>query len=227
MKKYSLILSGILLFTVSATAQELTNAEIRKNKIRKITIYYGEKGKPGTNVSVFYYDANGYDTAQYNDGNRYQYKKNVYDAGRRLMSVSVYSAEGKLAEKSVYSYNADGSSSEENTDMMFGLKNIARCDKKGVPLDRTLPDGSVHKYVFNAKGQMTRFYSIPKNGGVKFSREYTYNAAGKLTAAKNTGDFPFTDSYEYNDNGFLIKVTISTKNESGGNDLNYRYYEYE
>lgn len=227
MKKYSFILTGFLLFTVSATAQELTNAEIRKNKIAKITIYYGEKGKPGTTVSVFYYDANGYDTAQYNDGNRYQHKNNVYDAGGRLTTVSVYSADGKLAEKSIYTYNADGSFSEENTDMVYGLKNIYRCDKKGVPLDRTIPDGSVHKYVFNAKGQITRFYSIPKNGGVKFSREYTYNAAGKLSAAKNTGDFPFTDSYEYNAKGFLIKVTITTKNEDGGKILNYRYYEYE
>jgi len=227
MKKSSLFLIAFSLFSIFLSAQELTNAEIRKNKIRKITIYYGEKGKPGTNVSIFYYDANGYDTAQYNDGNRFQYKKNVYDANQRLTSVSVYSAEGQLSEKSVYTYNADGSFSEENTDMSFGLKNIALCDKKGVPISRTLPDGSVHKYVFNANGQLIKLYSIPKNGGVKFSREYTYNAAGKVSASKNTGDFPFTSSYEYDGKGFLIRVNTTTKNESGGNDINHRYYEYE
>jgi len=227
MKKSGLFFIAFLLFAISLSAQELTNAEIRKNRIRKITIYYGEKGKPGTNVSVFYYDANGYDTVQYNDGNRYQYKKNVYDAAQRLLSVSVYSAEGQLAEKSVYTYNPDGSFSEENTDMAFGLKNIAKCDKNGVPVSRTLPDGSIHKYEFNAKGQLVKLYSIPNNGGVKFSRAYTYNAAGKLTASKNTGDFPFTSSYEYDAKGFLIKVSTTTKNESGGNDIGYRYYEYE
>ena len=131
-----------------------------------------------------------------------------------LKSITAFSNKGEQTDKTILTYKPDGSFVAVNTDAQFGLKNTDVFDKKGSRLSHTVPDGSVHKYVYDAKGRLTKIFSIPRNGGVKFTRSYTYNTTGKVTAVKNTGDFAYSSTYEYDAKGLLKKITAISINES-------------
>ncbi len=226
MQKLFLFLCGSLLISNSIIAQGPNTAEIKKLKIKKMIVYYGEKGKEGTSVASTYYDTYGYDTASYNAGKRVSYNVIEYDAMQRPKTITAFSDKSEQKDKTVFTYNPDGSYMSVNIDARFGLKKTDVFDNKGLNITHTVPDGSVHKYVYNAKGQLLKVYSVPKNEGVKFTREYTYNAAGKLISSINKGDFPFSSTYEYDAKGLLKRVKSTTVNESNEKEISLKNYEY-
>ena len=226
MQKLFLFLCGSILLSNTVISQGPGAAEIKKLKIKKMIVYYGEKGKEGTSIASAYFDANGNDTADYTSGKRISYKVIEYDAMQRPKTIMAFSDKNEQKDKTIFTYKTDGSFVAINTDTQFGLKNTDIFDKKGLQLTHTVPDGSVHKYVYNAKGQLSKVFSVPRNDGVKFTREYTYNAAGKLISSINKGDFPFSSTYEYDTKGLLKKVKSTSVNESSKKEISVQNYEY-
>jgi YD repeat-containing protein len=85
------------------------------------------------------------------------------------------------------------------------MKNTYTYDQMGRQTSFTIPDGSVIKYTYNAKGQLTAARAVSKENGLKMNSTYTYNAKGKLVRLKTTGDYPSDIQYEYGADGLLKK----------------------
>ncbi|MGB4845547.1 MAG: hypothetical protein WBP16_13850 [Ferruginibacter sp.] len=180
----------------AALAQEPVAAEIVKLKIKKIT-RQNQENNTVTGRTVWFYNEKGDDTAMYAYGKRIYYKLITYDAKQRMQTIEKFSDDGKKTETIKYSYKPDGSYTIENTDTQYGMKNTDIFDTKGLQLSRTIPDGSVYHYIYNNKKQLIKMYSEPKNGGLEFTNEYTYNSAGKLISKINKGEYASTSVYEY------------------------------
>jgi YD repeat-containing protein len=213
MLQKTFLLVCLFLFTAGiASAQQPTANEIRKLKIKKIS--WAEEG--GSSKTEIYYDANGNDTAQYAYGIKSYYKTIEYDAKQCINSIKQFSAEGEETENTIYTYKPDGSFTTVNKDKKYGLVNKETYNKKGQIVSHTVPDGSIRHYEYNTKEQLVKLYSEPKNDGVKFTNTYTYNKAGKLVSQQNTGEYPATYKYEYDNKGLLKKLTVKTGNEEEG-----------
>ena len=227
MQKIFLFICCIFLMTKAVIAQGPDVAEIKKLKIKKITVYYGEKRKEGTTVTSLYFDVNGHDTVSYAGKKRVSYNTIEYDKKQQPLTINSFSNDGVQNSKTIFTYKPDGSYTVVNTDLLLGLKTTDVYDKKGLQLTHTVPDGTVYRYVYNTKKQLTKYYSIPRKGGVKFTKEYTYNAIGQITGSVNKGDYPFTSVYEYDSKGLLKKIISTSVNESGQKVSAVQYYEYD
>ena len=227
MKKKFLVSLILLSAGLGLYAQLPAAPEIKEKKIKKITKKSKYENSDVVSVTEWYYNANGDDTATYDDGIRRSYKIILYDAKQRIHSIKQYSAGGNETDETIYTYKPDGSFKTVNTDKQFGLKNTSEYDTKGSQKNRTIPDGSIYQFVYNTKGQLIKQYSIPKNRGIKFSKAYTYNAAGKLTASENTGDYPFSSRYEYDAGGLLKKVANTSVGDDNKKEVSIEYYEYK
>jgi YD repeat-containing protein len=204
-------LLAMMLFS-SVSAQEPTAAEIKKYKIKKIT--QSEQSSDGLSSNItWYYDQHGNDTARYNDAVRNTYKVIVYDSKQRIQTITHYSDKAAITETTIYTYKPDGSFTSRNTDTQFGLVNIENYNAKGLLTSLTIPDGSVHHFVYNNRGQLIKSYSVPRNGGTKFTRTYVYNAKGQMITERSVSNYPSTSTYEYGEKGLLTKTTIVSGGE--------------
>ncbi len=224
MKKQFLITFIITLLSSSLLAQMPTEKEIKAKKIKKITIFGKEKGAESNTKTEYYYDAEGNDTARYDEGQRSSYKIIEYNTKRKPVKITDYAPDGKETGVTTYTYKADGSSAATFTDTHFGMKNTYQYDKNGKILQFSIPDGSVVKYIYNSKGLLTKQYSIPSNGGVKYTTIYTYNAKNKMVLSKRTGDYASTGKYEYDKStGLLIKTESISPEYSSTSTYEYSY----
>lgn len=212
---------------ISLEAQELTPAEIKKLKIKKISTITKNKYSDVSTHTEWLYDANGNDTAKYVGGKRVSYKIIIYNSQQQVTSITEYSgSDGKETQKTIFTYKSDGSFSSVNTDVQFGMKVTEVYDTKGRMLNLTIPDGSVIKCVYNTKGQVIKSFSIPKNGGVKFTNNYTYNNKGKLISLVNKGEYSSANTYQYDVKNLLQKKTTTFINESGEKEVTTETYTY-
>ncbi|MEP6674965.1 MAG: hypothetical protein ABJA78_07410 [Ferruginibacter sp.] len=193
-----------LLFSMACIAQEVTAAEIKKLHIKKITVTTRNKESVTRRIETWY-DANGYDTAVYNGKNRVTYKKITYNKKNKQEKVEQYDNESKLIGTTVFSYKLDGTYTAVFTDAVAGMKNTYSYDQMGRQISFAIPDGSVIKYTYNAKGQLISAHSVSSENGLKMNSTYTYNAKGKLVSLKTTGDYPIDVEYEYGPDGLLKK----------------------
>jgi len=218
-----ILISGICCTSI---AQVPEAAEIKNNKIKKITATYKYSGEPDIIVATYYYNENGDDTAYYDNGNRTYY--NVIDYNRKLqpLTISKFFPDGKAMDKTVFTYKPDGSFTSVNTDTQFGMKVTENYDKKGRLMSHSIPDGTVIKYVYNAKGQLTSSYSIPARGEKKATTSYTYNPKGKMISSATKGAFNSKITYEYDTKGLLKKSTSSSVSESGEKHVSTVEYDY-
>jgi len=218
-----------MLFTSIAgecLAQTPDAAEIKNNKIKSITAVYRYPGEGDSIVGTYYYNENGHDTAYYENGNRKFYKVVGYNRKLQPLTISKFFPSGSEMDKTTFLYNVDGSSTSVNTDAQFGMKVTEKYDEKGRLTSHTIPDGTVIKYVYNAKGQLASSYSIPAKGEKKASTTYTYNAKGKMTSSTTKGAFNSKSNYEYDAKGLLKKTTSSSTSESGEKHMSTVEYNY-
>ena len=225
MRQKTLFLLCLPLFTAGIVSAQLPTAdEIKNLKIKKIS--WAEQPSGDNSRTESYYDANGNDTAQYAYGRKSYYKTIEYDSKQRISSVKQFSAEGEETENTIYTYKPDGSFITINKDKKYGLVNKEEYNKKGQKVSHTVPDGSIRLYEYNTKDQLVKLYSEPKNGGIKFTNTYNYNKAGKLVSQENTGEYPATYKYVYDDKGLLKKAIITTGNVAEGVVSTVYLYEY-
>ncbi|MEO6253648.1 MAG: hypothetical protein ABIO79_10095 [Ferruginibacter sp.] len=227
MQKLFILICGSIFLSNTIIAQELTGAGIKKLKIKKIIVETVEEDDHETKKSKteYFYDANGNDTALYFEGIRNWYKRIEYDARQRPASITRFSNDGTQTNKTVFTYSPDGSFIAVENDIQYGFSTTDVFDKKGSQLTHSIPDGSIHKYMYNSKGQLTKIFAVTKKDAVKFSREYRYNSAGKVIATKNKGEYFFNTTYEYDKKGLLKKATIRYADDPKGEVIK-KNYEY-
>jgi len=219
---------ALVLFTnicCECAAQAPEAAEIKNNKVKKITSHY--KGQDGaeTFVATYYYNENGDDTAYYEGDARKYYKTVGYNRKLQPLTIEKFFPSGTAMDKTTFTYKPDGSAISVNTDTQFGMKVTETYDKKGHRLSLSIPDGTVIKYVYNAKGQLTSSYSIPIKGEKKSTTTYTYDGKGKMVNSVNTPGNAKT-SYQYDKNGLLKKRIVTSTDESGEKKTTMVEYEY-
>jgi|GEM_PF-1614649 len=221
---------ALLLFSCiadTAFAQVPEAAEIKNNKIKKITTRYDGYADVGPVTQEYYYDENGYDTAFYDQGIRNYYKTIGYNRKLQPLMIKKYFPSGTEMETITYSYKPDGSYITLSVDKQFGMKVTDTYDTRGHLLSHTIPDGTVWKYVYNAKGQLTSSYSIPVQGEKKTSRQYTYNAKGKIISSLNKEGFLSRSVYKYNEKGLLSEIiTTAVGGASKEKSVTTQKYEY-
>lgn len=209
----------------NALAQKPTAAEIKKFKIKKIT-RQDEGNKTAEGRTEWYYNSNGDDTATYNYGARSTYKTIIYDAKQRIKTITQFSDTGAETEITEFTYKTDGSYTAVNKDKQYGMTYIDEYDVNGLKKQTTIPDGSVHHYVYNAKNQLVKLYSEPKNGGMEFTVVYTYNTKGNMITQVNKGEYSTNNTYEYDVKGLLKKATIKAGNDDEEKQVTVYVYSY-
>lgn len=207
-------------------AQFPSAPEIKKIKLKSIVISTESTDPGATKLSEIFYDANGNDTARYNDGVMASAKTIEYNQKQQPVKITHYDASHMLTGTTEYKYKADNSFTTVYTDKTYGMKDVGVYDRLGKLVSFTIPDGSVKKYSYNTKGQLIKAYSIPRNEGVKMNTVYTYNAAGKLISSKSTGDYPGSDTYEYDKNG-LLKKSVSIYFIAGEKQTDKDSYQFK
>ena len=224
-KSYSLL---VLFTTVACNclAQLPEASEIKKHKIKSLTANYKYSGEPDSIVTTYYYNENGDDTAYYDNGTRTYYKVIGYNRKLQPLTVTKFFPDGKEIDKTGFTYKPDGSFTSLNTDTQFGMKVTDIYDKKGRIISHTIPDGTVIKYVYNAKGQLTSSYSIPATGEKKVTTSYIYNAKGKMISSSTKGASNSKSIYEYDAKGLLKKKISTSVSESGEKHMSTVEYEY-
>jgi len=174
---------------------------------------------------IYFYNEKGNDTAVYYAGQLHEAKKYEYDNKNRITKITGYNTEGE-SETTTYTYKPDGSFSTINIDKQFGLAYKETYDKTGKLLKMVIPDGSIHTYTYNSKGQLIKVHATPKNDGVKKTTIYTYNAKGQLAFEKTTGDYPADVKYIYDSKGLLVK-SINIFSINGEKESITSLYTYE
>ena len=207
-------------------AQELTATEIKNNRIKKISIRSITKGQTDTLHSIYYYDENGYDTANYSNGERKYYRVVSYNRKLQPLTITKFFPDGTEIDKTVFTYKPDGSFMGVNTDKMYGMKVTEAYDKKGHRLSFSIPDGTVIKYSYNANGQLMSSSSNASQGEKKRTTKYIYNKTGKLASSVNTGEYNSKTMYEYNGQGLLKMSTRTSVSQSGEKYIATQEYEY-
>lgn len=220
---FLLILIG---FSGSSMAQMPTAAEIKAQKIKKIT-----RQKVGDNSTAgkteWLYNANGDEIAMYSYGNRSYYNELEYDAKKRIKSIKKFADDGKERETTMYNYKPDGSFTTVNTDKAYGMTISTVYNSKGNPVSETIPDGSIRHSIYNSQGQLIKYYAVPKNDGMEFTNTYKYDKAGKLVSQVNTGEYGATMNYDYDAKKLLKKSTTTVVDEDGNKEITEYEYKYE
>jgi len=215
-----------LCISIDGFAQLPDAAGIKNKRIKKITSRHMSYGETDPIVVKKYFDENGNDTAYYENDVRKYYNVIVYDRMLRPLTISRFFPDGSPMDKTVFTYKADGSFSSVNTDVQFGMKMTDIYDKKGKQLSHSIPDGTIIKYQYNAKGQLISDYTIPAKGEKKVTTTYTYNAKGKITGELYKGEGSSKAIYEYDTNGMLKKETRTSTSDTGEKHVSTVEYEY-
>lgn len=211
MKQIILLLA--LLSAQRSIAQPPRNTEIKKNKIKKITIYAQPEKAEEPVISEYYYDLEGNDTSKYEKESRSWYRIIVYNAKGKPDTITEYKNAGEEAYTSIYTYKPDGGYTIKRTDKQFGMVDVSVYTKIGNIQSLISPDGTESKYIYTGKMKLNKIITIPKKDGVKITRNYLYDPNGKWASSVTSGDFPNTVTYEYNTRGLLKKqITTSTMN---------------
>lgn len=224
--RFAILVATILLVN-SAIAQQPGAVQIKAKKIKKITVTYSGDSEITPVVYIYYYDQNGNDTSLYTSGTKYSYKTITYDNNGRKLTEEKFFASGAKMEKTIFTYKPDGSFTAVNSDAQFGMKVNEAYDKRGNLLSHTIPDGTIIKYTYNAKGQKTSMYSIPIKGEKKFTVTYSYGPDGRMISSSRKGDPNSKTVYEYDKNGLLKKETTTTETGKSEKHKSYIEYSYE
>lgn len=218
---------GFLMVAVSLLAQH-SPQEIKKHKISKIIKLSRSANSETVSKTETWYDSNGNDTAEYNNGELYRRTKYEYNLNDQPITRVWYNAEGNEMETTIYSYKPDGSCTISNTDKNFGTTELIYCDKTGKILRAVQPDGSERLYTYDRRGRLLQLKSKRKeNGRVVIDQQYSYNNSGKLSKVVSKGDYKWTQIHSYGANGLLSKTRINSITD-GVMDPEVIYsYEYE
>lgn len=215
--KFLLIL--FLLLAVNARGQ-YTPADIVKHKIAMMST------KSGEYKTSIYYDQWGNDTAHYINGEIYQRKTHTYKDGK-LESTSIFSASGEEYSKSTYTYNADGSSVATNKDADFGMTDYTYFDKAGRILKTVVPDGSERIYSYDKSGKLLTIKTKPMKDAAIVDVTYKYDSKNRMIKETSNGDFKWSNTYSYNENGLIKNKTVSYVDEYGAKKSSVTQYTYK
>lgn len=201
---FSFILS---LLTVPVFAQQVTTADIKKHRIRKIT--ETTAGQYGTTSRFWIYDRKGYDSLQSNSDDTstfyYTFKKGKLAEKRVALSQK---PDRDHVDTYTYAYSADGSYTITYRDGAFGMKSYEWYDAKGRMTRSQSPDGNTTSYKYNAAGKLLSVVSDGKNNGIKVNHKYSYNSKGLLAKKESNTDGNKSEvNYLYDAKGRLVKET--------------------
>lgn len=174
-------------------------------------ILYNDKNLPvkqtntlgsSSTVYEYIYDDNGILT-------ELRYQNNYND-----VSVVYLYDENNRVSKVTTSYNGEMLSYEEYT-----------YDENGNRI-RKVTDGSDYRYDYNENGQVTKYYSVGKDGKEYVICEYVYDASGNLTEEISmvNGSLATAIVYAYDKNGVLIRKTYDIGTEAE-ESIDYVYHE--
>lgn len=225
MKK--LLALSALLFSLSCLAQ-YTPQEIKKFKLAKLTTLAATKGNDAIQKNETWYDENGNDTAEYNNGELYRRTKYENNSKRQIITRTRYGADGKETETAVYEYKPDGSCIISNTDKSFGMTDLTYCDKAGKTTRTVSPDKTERIHDYDTKGKLLKIRSkASDNGGVVTDIQYTYNPKGQMIKEVSKGDYRWTNVFTYDAKGLIAKVKRNSITDGVADpEVNYTY-EYE
>lgn len=228
MKQHITLFYLLVLYILPVHAQKPTPSDIIKWKIKKMIV------RGNSDTTVFVYDSNGRDTAEWENGKLLIRKEITYKnitVGKTISKVmpiliKTFSSNGQLQLTKIFSYKSDGSYSTKETDAHFGMTNTGKYDKEDKILQYVIPDGSVYKYQYDTKGRLTKMYSVPAKGGIKFNAAYRYNSKDQMIEIKGFEEYQgHITQYEYDTNGLLQKEKIM--DENGQEVLSEYHYSYE
>lgn len=201
---HKILVATVLFFTYqNLQSQPPTAAELKLKKIKKVTISTRYQEAETTSTAIIFYDENGNDTARYDGASRTYYKKIQYNRQLKPFIITVCSNAGDTTDIITNTYKPDGSYTSTSTDKQYGFITASQYDKKGNLMQVLIPDGSIKKYNYNAKGELIKAFTIPKNGGVKLITIYSSNSNGKIATAKTSGDYKNSWKYTYGANNLL------------------------
>lgn len=192
----------LLCFSITALAQEPTNAEIKAKKIKTKKIIY----ESGTTM-MYYYDAMGNDTAIYYNGIRNSYKVIEYNRKGNPLKITAYNDEGKEKDVTSFTYKPDGSSTAVNIDAQFKMAYYYKYDKKGNMLEFKTPDGVIRRYLYNSKGLLIKTKADSEYENERYTIDYSYNAKNKRIGSVTRGSASGSAVYEYDGKGLIKKIT--------------------
>jgi YD repeat-containing protein len=218
---------SVCLFSFSAFAQYIPQ-EIKKHKISKINKLTVTKGDETVRKTETWYDSNGNDTAEYNEGQLYRKTQYEFNQNGQVTSRTRFGADGKETETATYAYKPDGSCTISNTDKSFGMTDLTYCDKAGKTTKTVSPDKSERIYTYDARGRLLKIKSkAGENGAVVIDQQYTYNAKGQLIKIVSKGDYKWTATYIYNARGLIVKSKSSSVTDGVADPEITTTYEYE
>jgi hypothetical protein len=237
--KVSILFTGLILFIAfRAAGQQPTTEELKKAGVKS------KHSESGGAEQVWKYDKNG-EEIFVGEGRYYEkYRTCYYNKEQKLDSAVVEG--GTSGYKTFYQYAADGSyrivTVSENSSDTFWL------NKKNQDVKMGSSKGNGINYQYNSKGQLVKKTELAKDGMVKSTTEYVYDAkgklitkakkednskdittytwspAGKMTGMKYKDDFSTrVYKYEYNAKGLLSKE-INTTSPDFTRSFTYEYY---
>jgi YD repeat-containing protein len=215
------------LLTILYSSAQYTPQEIKKFRISKITKLTVTKGDETTQRNEVYFDANGYDTAEYNGADLYCRTTYQLNANGQVMSRTRYKPDGKEIETATFNYKPDGSLVISNTDKDFGMTELTYCNRSGKVVMTKSPDGTERNYSYDSKGKLARVRSKPNNGGVVTDLQYSYNEKGQLLKEQSKGDYKWTNIYSYNSKGLISKIKRTSISDGVADPEVTITYEYE
>jgi YD repeat-containing protein len=216
------------LFVSFFAFSQYTSREIKKLKIGRVVKLSQTKGKEAVQKNETWYDENGNDTAEYNNGELYRRAKYEYNQKGQVLSRIRYDAAGHETETAIYTYNPDGTCTVSNTDKSFGMTELTYCDKEGRTIKTVSPDNSQRIYTYDSNRRLAKVKSKESdNGGVVVDIKYFYNPKGRLIKEVSKGDYKWTTVYIYNTGGLVSKVKRNSVTDGVADPEVIISYEYE
>lgn len=210
----SFLLFICLFFSITLLAQH-NPQEIKQLKISKILRNTVSSDSKAVEKYDTRYDENGNQTAVFIDGQQYGKYANQYNEAGKLIKIIDYAVPGDNAEVSalsVYTYNADGSSTSKTTHTGFTAVEYNWYDKDGRTTKTMSSENIEEFYSYDAAGKLISIKTKPgTTEGDITDLKYSYNTKGQRTKEVSGGSYPWTRTYTYDANGLLLKrVTVSS-----------------
>lgn len=222
----------LLLFCLPAITMlaQHSPAEIKKFKISKILKNSISSDSKSIEKYDTRYDKYGNETAGYIDGEQFSKYSNQYNKEGKLLKIIEYSVPGpgtEITSSTVFSYNADGSSTSKTTHTSFDGEDYKWFDKDG-RLAKTMSAQKMEEfYTYDAKGKLMSIKTKPgTTEGDIADFKYFYNAKGQRIKEISGGSYPWTRTYTYDTKGILLKrVTVGS--EEGVTTTTTDLYKYK
>ena len=218
-----LVISGII--NAQHNPQEIKQFKI--SKILKSSVSSDSKTVEKYDTR---YDKNGNETAGYIDGEQYTKYANQYDETGRLEKTIDYSMPGsgtEIASSTIYTYNADGSSTAKTSHTSFNTTAYKWFDKNG-RITKTMSAEKIEEfYTYDATGKLVSIKTKPgTTEGDIADFKYVYNTKGQRIKEVSAGSYPWTRTYTYDAKGILLKV-VTVSSEEGITTKTTDTYKYE